>query len=312
MPLKTKNNGSLLQQFASFVRKPNYDVAGEKGGVRVKIWALFRLWSLTMVVSMVLALVIFVALSVTGLDMGEHMITELIEEQPLYVFIFMAFIWAPIVEELTFRAGMKYSRRAYACSAGLMLTMAVFLLFDIIGIGAGLLTYVIMAVLFATLIWVPLRALVKEGALEQFYRKRFGRIFYFFTGSFAIVHLFNYVDFREIWFIAPLLIAPQFFAGIYLGFARMKYGLKWAMFGHLMHNAALIIPASAMLSLSKSTMDLLNEGGINAVAEVPAADMMLISISMLLFLLVQFVAAIGFVALWLEFNIARKNTGKRA
>jgi len=312
MPPKTKNNGSLLQQFASFVRRPDYDVARERGGARAKAWALFRLWSLTMVVSMVLALVIFIALSITGIDMGEHMITELIEEQPIYVFIFMAFIWAPIVEELTFRAGMKYSRRAYACSAGLMLTMAVFLLFDFIGIGAGLLSYAIMAVLFATLIWVPLRACVKEGALEAFYRKRFGRIFYFFTAMFAVIHLFNYADFRELWFIAPLLIAPQFFAGIYLGFARMKYGLRWAIFGHFMHNAALIIPASAMLSLSKSTMDVLNEGGINAVSELPAADMAIVSISMLLFLLVQFVAAMGFVALWLEFNMARKNAGKRA
>lgn len=309
MPQK---NTSLLAQFISFVRKPDYGIAQAQGSAAVKFRDVFRLWALTAVVSIIAMVLVSAISNATGAPIGENRVLGLAESAPIYMFLFVAFLWSPVVEELTFRMGMRFSRAAHSYSAGLMLTLAVFLAFEITGVSAGLLAYAAMAVLFGTLFWVAAKAALDEKRLEEFYRKRFGRIFYFFTLMFAASHLFNYTNIGGILFLAPLLILPQFMGGLFLGFVRMRYGLKWSVLGHLMHNVALMVPSAIMLSLPVASMEAMESGSATAIAAIPQGDMLAISAAMLMFIAVEVLALWGFYSLGSEFIRARKGTAKTA
>ncbi|MFH1224932.1 MAG: hypothetical protein V1676_03960 [Candidatus Diapherotrites archaeon] len=305
-----KTEKSLLGQFISFVRRPDYGIAQSRGSIREKARDVFRLWALTIVVSFIAMLLVSAISNATGAPVGENRLIGLAEEVPIYMFLFVAFIWSPVVEELTFRMGMRFSRAAHSYSAGLMLTMAVFLAFEIVGVSAGLIAYAAMAVLFGTLFWLASKTMLGEKRLAAFYAKRFGRIFYFFTAMFAAYHLFNYANIGGVLFLAPLLVLPQFMGGLFLGFVRMRYGLKWSALGHLMHNIAVMSPSAIILYLPAATREALEAGGAYAMANITAADAIMLSVAMLMFLTVQVLALWGFHSLWSEFVRARKGASK--
>jgi len=39
---------------------------------------------------------------------------------------------------------------------------------------------------------------------------------------------------------APLIVLPQFAAGLFFGFTRIRYGLPWSMLMHGLYNAVLV------------------------------------------------------------------------
>ena len=79
--------------------------------------------------------------------------------------------------------------------------------------------------------------------LEKVWQYRFGWVFYGFTFLFAFIHITNY---RVTWLtvaLFPLLLAPQFFAGFFIGYTRLRSGFFWGAAFHMLHNGLFIIPA---------------------------------------------------------------------
>jgi hypothetical protein len=74
--------------------------------------------------------------------------------------------------------------------------------------------------------------------LEVRRRKYFGLIFYFTALIFALYHITNYHPSSRQLAFAPLIVLPQFAAGLFFGFTRIRYGLPWSMHG--IYNAVLI------------------------------------------------------------------------
>jgi membrane protease YdiL (CAAX protease family) len=66
--------------------------------------------------------------------------------------------------------------------------------------------------------------------------------FYMSVLLFGVVHIFNFQGDAQLYFFAPLLIAPQLIAGIFLGYIRVKLGLKWSILLHASYNTILIGP----------------------------------------------------------------------
>lgn len=58
---------------------------------------------------------------------------------------------------------------------------------------------------------------------------------------FGFVHIFNFERIPPVWII-PLLVLPQLFSGIFLGFIRVKLALKWSIMLHAAHNFVLFLP----------------------------------------------------------------------
>lgn len=69
--------------------------------------------------------------------------------------------------------------------------------------------------------------------------KYFKVIFWILTFGFAALHLTNFNSSFPI-YLAPLLVLPQFFLGIMLGYIRVGWGFWYAVFFHATHNGILV------------------------------------------------------------------------
>ncbi len=70
----------------------------------------------------------------------------------------------------------------------------------------------------------------------------FGLIFYLFTLVFGFYHITNFELTPTILYLSPLLVSPQLFIGLLLGYIRIRLGLQWAILLHSAYNLALVGP----------------------------------------------------------------------
>lgn len=76
---------------------------------------------------------------------------------------------------------------------------------------------------------------------------------YFFYASallFGLVHIFNFEASPHLLYMAPILVAPQLVMGFFLGYIRIKLGLRWSILLHAAHNTVLLVPLVALKLLN--------------------------------------------------------------
>lgn len=144
-----------------------------------------------------------------------------------------ALIWAPIVEELVFRHGL---RRPVA--ALFLLPLAVLALFQ----GPGVVGLVGLG-LFVLACTVPYVLELRSGTrpMSWAWRRRvvafFPWLFHLAALAFAALHLYNFNLGQTPWWFLPLLVLPQWATGLVLGWLRVRRGLGAAIALHALFNA---------------------------------------------------------------------------
>ncbi len=143
-------------------------------------------------------------------------------------------IIAPLVEELTFRLGLKINRLnlAVSLSCNIILTLyflKVLQLPFIYRFGSIL----ILSIIFYAII---------NNRIVSFFKSKQNIYIYYNILVFALIHIpnYNYEQYSHYFFI-PLLIFPQFMSGIFLSYARLRYGFVLALFLHMLHNLPIVI-----------------------------------------------------------------------
>jgi hypothetical protein len=102
---------------------------------------------------------------------------------------------------------------------------------------------VIPLFLFAVVLAPLLEEILFRGPLIWFRDNRyFSFIVYTSVVLFAGVHMTNFEMSREVYYIAPLLVAPQLILGMFLSYVRVTLGLGWSICLHAMYNGVLILP----------------------------------------------------------------------
>lgn len=97
--------------------------------------------------------------------------------------------------------------------------------------------------LFAVIIAPALEELIFRGPMGFFKNSKYFKwLFYILTFAFALVHLTNFESIDGAYYLIPLLILPQLIGSIFMGFARVKLGLKWSIMLHATFNAVIIGP----------------------------------------------------------------------
>lgn len=237
---------SLLGYFFSYLKKPQYINKSDDKKLRLKFWDMFRLLSATLIIALILGFIITFALLAVGYDTsGGHELSDPEWQNPFYLFFF-GVIFAPFVEEMAFRMGLKFSPFRLSFSLALLSYFLYPTFFNLIGIELTeeistfmpLLLLLIVGLIFGFI----LRLINEKKPVEIFYRKYFFIIFYSSAVLFAAVHLTNYSGFNQIWFLAPLLVSPQFIGGLTMGFVRVNFGLQWSIFQHMLWNGFLFSP----------------------------------------------------------------------
>lgn len=84
-----------------------------------------------------------------------------------------------------------------------------------------------------------------RSLVQEVWSKAFRWVFYLFALIFALVHVSNY-DFSQqhvvLWQI-PLLVIPQFLAGLTFGYVRISMGFLNGVAMHAAYNAVFLLPA---------------------------------------------------------------------
>ncbi|MBT8284678.1 MAG: CPBP family intramembrane metalloprotease [Flavobacteriaceae bacterium] len=97
---------------------------------------------------------------------------------------------------------------------------------------------------FALMVLVApiLEEIIFRGPLVFFKRSSFFPMaFYLSCLIFGLVHLGNFEEGTSLLLWAPLLIAPQTLMGFFLGYLRVKLGLRYAILMHMSHNGILFL-----------------------------------------------------------------------
>lgn len=141
-------------------------------------------------------------------------IEDIFSNKGAFSIILMAAVIVPFIEELIFRFPLKYERNL------------VFHFFDF---------------------------LTKNKAKTLWFN-HFRIFFYLFAITFALIHLTNYSNTNSLFYIlAPLIVLPQFIAGITLGYVRLKLGFFWGVLQHGLYNLILFSIALLFLNTSQLT-----------------------------------------------------------
>ena len=198
------------RELYSFLKKP-VDKAAPDQRFSKKVQQLFILQVLVLALVCLLAYPIHTIIEQTGLvDLENHAVQKLMEEKSVWLILLSVAVLAPILEELFFRTFITFRRNVP---------------FRIIIATAGI---------------SGRRNKAKiRGSLKRWWKSWYKIIFYSVAILFAYVHLFNFELTTSVWVLSPFLVLPQFIAGLFLGYMRVKYGLIWSIFLHSMNNLIL-------------------------------------------------------------------------
>lgn len=143
-----------------------------------------------------------------------------------------ALLWAPLIEELVFRHGLRRIGQALW-----LVPVAAVALFNGPQWATGLLVAMLLLVL-----WLPQRrpGTAQASALPWRWRRRyrawFPWAFYAATTLFAVIHLHNFNLNQTPAWLLPLLVLPQWFTGLVLGWVRVRRGIGAAILMHAIFN----------------------------------------------------------------------------
>ncbi|MEO5911064.1 MAG: CPBP family glutamic-type intramembrane protease [Pelobium sp.] len=225
----------VLNDFLQYVKKPDPFIKEDKA--KVFFNQLFPLVIIALCFS-------FCSVMFTSILEQLHLIRKLpdfelfkLKEKKILLF-FMVVVFAPIVEELIFRYQLKSYRLAillyFLFLAGMLYRLtSVFLLFAI-------LTPVFILCLFVYLA-------MNKNSFQRFkiINLTFPSHFYLTAICFGLVHISNYSNPLDYGFPIILLVLPQLFIGLILGYVRMRFGLSKSIIMHAGYN---FIPALTLLA----------------------------------------------------------------
>jgi hypothetical protein len=224
-----------FQEFINYIKNPNPFIKYDKPSIFYN--QLFPL----VIISLMFA---FSSVIFTGSLEYLHMIPKMPEfdlfkskEQKGLLFL-MVVIGAPIIEELVFRFQLKNFIFSFVCYfAAISYFLNWFLETRILVI-----TMIILAgVLLLFYFYISHHQVNKLLFIKRFFPFHF----YLTAIFFGLVHISNYSNPLEYGVSIVLLVLPQLFVGLILGYVRMRFGLSKSM---LMHAAYNLIPALALIA----------------------------------------------------------------
>jgi hypothetical protein len=147
-----------------------------------------------------------------------------------------AVLWAPLVEEMLFRYGLRRPRQALWLIPALV---------PVVLWGPKLWTGLLLAAFILLAVW-GLRARPEplkgwDTSWRRYYLQHYGVVFHLIALTFAAVHLTNFVYNKTPFWLLPLLVLPQWLTGLVLGWIRVRRGIGAAILLHSVFNAGPIL-----------------------------------------------------------------------
>jgi uncharacterized protein len=99
----------------------------------------------------------------------------------------------------------------------------------------------IKTIIFGAIVAPIIEELLFRAPLTTFTKpKSFKIAFYTFAVFFGFIHITNYELSTKIILLSPILILPQLLGAGYLGYLRVRFGLRWSILMHATFNFLLV------------------------------------------------------------------------
>ena len=144
---------------------------------------------------------------------------------------------APVGEEVAFRGWLTGRPRGLWLLAMALLAAVLLVAVTLHWHDQAASLGVIATALAALVGWLVLR---KRTNPPRWFARRFAVWFYVSVAVFALLHMSNYPQLS--WALVPM-VAPQAWAGLVLGYLRMRHGLLASILAHAIGNAAALAVA---------------------------------------------------------------------
>ena len=142
----------------------------------------------------------------------------------------LALIWAPLIEEMLFRYGLRRPLIALW-----LVPLMGFAIWHGPGFEQSMLFLIAIFLLYRSTRYAQVPAPRARAWLRR-YRQGFFWIFHISVIAFAVMHIYNF-SFQSIaWWMVPLLVLPQWFTGLVLGWLRVTRGIGAAILLHALFN----------------------------------------------------------------------------
>ena len=205
------NIKETLFDFVQFLKNPKDEKIENKTKTQVAISFIVLLFFCYLVVSIPTS-IIYILEKFGFYSTNEHAITGLMENLPIAIFLLVGVIIMPFIEELVFRLPLRFKNN---------------LLYRFI--------------LFLSGIWGKRKKVIVRLFLTKKWKKHYLLFFYVLAILFAYIHLFNFKITPNVLLFSPLLVMPQFIAGLVLGYIRVRYNFLLGFLFHATYNAILFI-----------------------------------------------------------------------
>ena len=157
----------------------------------------------------------------------------------IWLTLLVACIVAPIAEELLSRSGLT-SFVGNLAILPISIGVILFCLFPITNTIA--ITTVAALAFMGSFVMDRLASNPKfKRSLLKWYSKNYGLCFYVTAIAFGAIHISNFKIDHFIPVLPILLVLPQLFAGLVLGYIRITIGLRYSMLMHGMHNLLCVL-----------------------------------------------------------------------
>ncbi|MEM9391304.1 MAG: CPBP family glutamic-type intramembrane protease [Bacteroidota bacterium] len=175
----------------------------------------FALIAIELPIMFVIVLITALVEELTSFDLGDHKLEEIYKESPIF-FILSGVILAPIIEEFFFRFFITFRFAFY-------FILPLRLVYGSLGIARK----------------------IRLFRIRKTWEKAFPYVFYLSVAAFGLVHITNFEDYKSYLWAIPFLTLPQLVIGVFLGYTRIRYGFRWSILFHALHNGILLVPAWA-------------------------------------------------------------------
>jgi len=213
-----------MREFVNYIRSPYFLPKNEKINIKQFLNLLF----LNFVISIFLGFLLIVVSKIIAEKFDVNKLLSL--KFKLYV-IFIG----PVLEEIYFRLLLRINKKNLIIFSINNLFVIAFFIYNKYYFIAGILVFINILMLF-------LLRFITLKVVKSFLENNFNYYFYISAVLFGILHIFNFnVLSIQVILLAIILTSKQITGGVFLGYIRLKYGLKYSILFHSLVNLIVVV-----------------------------------------------------------------------
>lgn len=322
----TETNPSLLTDIWKFFKRPSIQIKTSPDSFFRRIYDFLRIFGLQLGIAILFGILITVVTTSLGYNVDqENLITDFFKDTPVIFFVLFGVVYAPIVEEITFRLFLKFSY----IRLGIGISFMFFFILEILDqLGLSFLTtiseryfadtpilfiglYILITLVFGIILAFIIKTFADKKLIYAIYDKYFIFIFYFTVLTFGFAHITNYTNLGQIWYIVPILVTPQISIGFFLGYVRVRYGLVWSIILHAIHNSFSTIPLILLNFTSDTFQNYLIEANTMSEEEIlnsfATNDYVIIIVLLLFFIFIFLFVFVSIITMIVDLIVNRQS-----